>query len=265
MAPKAWDAPPQRCPSCDLDFPYLVECADGVERCWSCSRDHEKAEARRHEGALLLARLDVVLQGELRRAGLSPRERRCTMAGVTQQILDALSGAGIGRLLEGQTPKLGLGLSGPAGIGKTGLLAAVLQHAMRSRLERELPERGGQALEPWLLWLSWPEVVNRLRGPEGIAEAETLVARACAFEVLVLDDLGAERIRGEYSGDWAASQLDLIIDGRYRHDRRTLYTTTLEAGELVHRYGQRLFSRLCSENPLVQLPRSGDRRMREGR
>lgn len=265
MPKPVYDSPPKRCPGCQEDFPWLVECEDGVERCWDCSRDAERLEVRRHEGALLLARLDVVVQGELRRAGLSPRERRCTMAGVTQPILEALSGAGLSRLLDGNAPSRGFGLSGPAGIGKTGLVAAVLQHAMRSRLERELPERGGQALEPWLLWLSWPEVVSRLRGPDGITEAEAVVARACSIEVLVLDDLGAERIRGEYSGDWAASQLDLIVDGRYRNDRHTLFTTTLEQGELVHRYGQRLFSRLCSDSPLFQMPRSGDRRMREGR
>lgn len=256
------------CPECRRDFPYLVDCADGRERCWECSRGYETAVRRRHEGALLLARIDVVVAGELKRAGLSPREARSTVEGITEAISTA-SGLSLAPFLRGVTPRRGLGLLGPAGVGKSGALAAVLGACMHARLTRDLPEQGGAALSPWLVWLSWPETVNGLRVGSmrdgGLQEAEEFVQQAGRIEVLVIDDLGAERLRGSYVEDWAASQLDLIVDARYRADRRTWFTSTLDPQELIHRYGQRLFSRLSSEGDLVQLPRSGDRRIREGR
>ena len=69
--------------------------------------------------------------------------------------------------------------------------------------------------------------------------------------LLILDDLGRERIRGSYAEDWAASQLDGIINHRYRHEMPILWTTNVPAAHLVVLYGSALVSRLTGDNPLI--------------
>jgi DNA replication protein DnaC len=262
----ATDRPSGTCPDCQNGFGYLLECLDGVARCYDCRRAFDQAQQRRGQGAILLGKLDAVVTGELRRAGMSDREIRSSVDGTTRTVWEALRIAQ--ELAKGHIPTRGLGLSGPPGVGKTGALAALMGRCMRARLERTLPEAGASALSPWLLWCSWPEAVNRMRVGStrdgGIQDTEEFIEQAIAIEVLVLDDLGAERIRGSYVDDWAASQLDLVIDGRYRNDRRTWFTTGLEPGELMTKYGRRLTSRLLGDNDLVEVTRSGDRRI-EGR
>jgi DNA replication protein DnaC len=77
----------------------------------------------------------------------------------------------------------------------------------------------------------------------------------------VIDDLGAERFVGaSYAEDWAASQLDLLVDGRYNDMRPTWYTTNLSPKEFLERYGPRLFSRLTAENPMLRVPTIPDMR-----
>jgi DNA replication protein DnaC len=77
----------------------------------------------------------------------------------------------------------------------------------------------------------------------------------------MLDDLGVERVRGRYDEDWAASQLDYLVDQRYNEMRPTWYTTNLSKPEFTDRYGSRLHSRLCGENPLYAVAAGHDLRM----
>lgn len=209
----------------------------------------------------------------LSRAGVSARDLQCSAEAATPQIIEALS-AGV---LEQASLASGFGLSGQAGIGKTGAMVA-LARAIAHRAEAPAakpPPASVQEMEeqqrdrerpapPWMLWLSWPDTVNRMRvlsmQDGGIAEVGRLVDRATRCAVLFLDDVGAERIKGTYIDDWAASQLDLIVDGRYHAMLPTWYTTGLDAKAIVDKYGRRLFSRLCSENRLISLPRLPDRR-----
>jgi DNA replication protein DnaC len=51
--------------------------------------------------------------------------------------------------------------------------------------------------------------------------------------------------------DWAASQLDRIVNHRYREMKPIVWTTNLREVELVGLYGAALVSRLCEDNPLT--------------
>jgi len=79
--------------------------------------------------------------------------------------------------------------------------------------------------------------------------------------VLVLDDLGAERAKGDYSEEWTSSLLDLVIDRRYNEMRATWWTANLGAEEFAARYGTRLWSRLTGANPAVMVPSGPDLRV----
>jgi hypothetical protein len=253
------------CPVCQ-SLPGIRRCLDGLLRCPDCARASDAVFARRSQGAVLRSRLPEVVDDFLARAGLSELERTFVLEDVTPEIL-ALLGDRTLPLGSKILPTRGFGFAGSPGIGKTGALAATLRRYVAARLDRDLEDQGKDALRRWFVWLSWPETVNRLRvasfGDGGIREIDAFVAEAVAVDVLVLDDLGAERIKGSYIDDWAASQLDLIIDGRHRDARPIWYTTSLTRDELILRYGGRLFSRLCGANDLLEVPhaRLPDRRM----
>ncbi|WP_243286041.1 hypothetical protein [Geothrix terrae] len=69
--------------------------------------------------------------------------------------------------------------------------------------------------------------------------------------LLILDDLGRERIKGDYSQDWGASQLDYIVNMRYREERPIIWTTNVRQTDLVRLYGAALVRRLVEPNPMV--------------
>lgn len=254
------------CPRCANHWPELERADNGANLCAPCRREADDALRKSAIAARLIANLVTVVRGELLRAGMSAREIDCRREDVTAEIGKALrDGAHAVSLLDGIVPARGFGISASAGGGKTGAIAVCVHRLMAARLERELARVGSDALTPFLLWLSWPDTVNRLRifstGDGGIAEVDRFVAQAIEIEALVLDDVGAERLKGSYFEDWSASQLDLIIDARHRADRPTWFTTTLAREELIARYGARLFSRLVGQNPLVEMGPLPDRRM----
>lgn len=160
----------------------------------------------------------------------------------------------------------GFGVSGPVGSGKTGVVAATLIERLRIAaqerrfsMEPASKSTGGYSFpESPLCWISWPDTVNELRvlssREGGVDEAAKIVRRMSHAQWLVLDDLGAERIRGDYADDWATTQLDLVLDRRYVERMPTWYTTSLTMPEFVARYGRRMIERLCAQNPLIELP-----------
>ena len=151
-------------------------------------------------------------------------------------------------------------LAGNIGTGKTHLAAALLTGAIRS---------GQQGL-----YRSVPSLMNRLRsfGPKG--DYQDVLNAAVRCDVLVLDDLGAERCT-----DWAGEQLYIIIDERYTANRHTVVTTNFPTPEdlithldpecrrdelyaVTNYAGQRIVSRLCEMGAWVILY-GIDRRIRQ--
>jgi DNA replication protein DnaC len=169
-------------------------------------------------------------------------------------------------LLAGERPERGFGLVGGAGLGKTFALAVIFRRMVIARVTPHVAERGIHAFDgKWFVWCSWPEVVNRLRVMSttdgGLEEAQSVIDGMAAAQVLVIDDLGAERLRGPYAEDWSASLLDQLIDERYNEIRPTWWTSNLKIPLLQERYGERMFSRLHGENPGVAAPAGPDMRL----
>lgn len=125
------------------------------------------------------------------------------------------------------TKKQGMFLTGSTGTGKTHLAIAALQEWMQNG------HTGA--------FYTVPELMLQLRRliDENKAEAE-YIDRLTAVEMLVLDDLGAEK-----DSDWVLERLFMIINNRYIHGRITVITSNLMLEELEQRGGLQ-WRRICS-------------------
>jgi len=229
------------CPPCEHATKMALECASVMER--------------------LSANREQMLRAALSSAGLSARELTAEVAKVPAAIKSAMLTVAKGK---------GFGLSGGAGCGKMFAMVCVVRTMIEQRWVARVPSEGKRAMRPFMAWARWPETVNEFRvtaavREAGLAEIAATVDRLSEVEVLVIDDLGAERLKGDYAEDWATSQLDLIVDRRYNDMKPTMYTTNLARRELMERYGSRLFSRLVGENPLFEVRAIPDMRVVNGK
>lgn len=195
----------------------------------------------------------------LEERGMSRRDLEAGIDTVPAALLKAIEKV--------RTETTGFGLSGRAGCGKTYTMAALVKARAMDWLRRHI-EKGPEFLQGQGLafdWTSWPEHVRWMRaqtslGDEGFKAVEWETARLGRVALLVIDDLGAERMKGGYDEDWAASHLDAIVDERYSARLPIWWTSNLGREALSARYGERLISRLCGDAPLIEMPEQKDRR-----
>jgi DNA replication protein DnaC len=203
-------------------------------------------------------------------AGMNPRELTATWAQVPDQLKRALESRSCAEsalmIRSGNRYPRGFGLAGGVGCGKTFALATIFL-AGSDAVVRARYAKGARSAEvgrQWFHWVRWPQLVNELRimssRDNGLRDAEQQMRYLHTAPCLVLDDLGGERLKS-YQDDWATTQLDLLIDGRYGEMMPTWYTTNLEVRQLAERYGGRMFSRLTGANPLVELKGAKDLRL----
>jgi DNA replication protein DnaC len=131
----------------------------------------------------------------------------------------------------------GLFLLGKPGLGKTHLAVAVLKQVIREK----------NAIG---LFCGTRELLQRIRStynPTTKTTENQVIQPAMDAELLVLDDLGAER-----PTDWVEETMNLIVNTRYNNRRLTIFTSNYplntaknSPAETLHeRVGFRLFSRL---------------------
>lgn len=130
--------------------------------------------------------------------------------------------------------------SGMYGLGKSHLAYSIC---------KVVREKGHLAI-----FISVPKLLtiikSSFRNESSASEAELLEALS-TVDFLVLDDLGAERVKKEeYGESWATEELFKIIDGRC--GRHTLYTTNLSSDELRRKTGGRNFSRMMANTEPVR-------------
>lgn len=141
-------------------------------------------------------------------------------------------------------------LSGPAGVGKTHLAAAVIA------------ERGGK-------WCNVPELMAMLKEQMGSSRFELLDnGRVPATDyaeglgnvpgLVVLDDLGREKV-----SDWTGEVVYVLINTRYEHQRPTLVTTNLTGPELGSSPYWPSISRLAEDGALVEIAAPDHRLIRK--
>jgi DNA replication protein DnaC len=152
----------------------------------------------------------------------------------------------IERLMEflSKPDSLGLLISGPTGVGKTYLAAAIT---------RELLEIG-----QGILFLEVPRLYSELRECMKRDESEeNLIAQYVNVRWLVLDDFGA----GALSDFERRYALDLL-NRRGNAKRKTILTTNLQLQEIAEKLDERIASRLSGFDQIEA--RGKDRRAHRG-
>lgn len=140
----------------------------------------------------------------------------------------------------------GLALVGQTGTGKTHLAAAIVNRLL---------DRGVAAV-----FASVPDLLADLRAAvrDG-REAEQVMGDLQAAEVLVLDDIGAER-----PTEWGQEQLYRLVNRRYEDLRPIVLTSNLRPPDLREQVGARAVSRLCEVCAWLEL-KGVDYRLARGR
>jgi DNA replication protein DnaC len=140
----------------------------------------------------------------------------------------------------------GLLLRGTEGVGKTHLAVSIL---------KDLVERGHSGLF-WNVPDLFLELRRVMSGDMGISSEAEIIDSLRRPDILVLDDLGAER-----TSDYTMDRLYTIINSRYSEDRATIITTNCNQQELADRVGRSSASRLREMCLDVSFP-EGDWRRR---
>lgn len=132
-------------------------------------------------------------------------------------------------------PKNGLCFVGPTGTGKTHLAYGIL-HSLAA------------AGVPCLCG-SVPELMDMLRPREQNTDVQDRIEILKNIDVVVLDDLGAER-----STDWVTERLYVILNARYSEMLPTIVTTNLGMDQLERLPGWgRIVSRLFEMCHLIRV------------
>lgn len=121
-------------------------------------------------------------------------------------------------------------LSGKTGCGKTHLAVSILREA------------GIYDFLHGAFFITAPEMLLKIRtafSPTATESEEEIIKKFAGFELLVLDDLGAEK-----TTEYSITTLYLILDRRNRENRRTIVTTNLSLQDVEETLGARIASRL---------------------
>lgn len=133
--------------------------------------------------------------------------------------------------------------SGPYGIGKSHLAVAIA---------KRLTERGFSSV-----FISVPRLFTKVKSTFGRKDGPTeedIIEALGRVDLLVLDDIGAEYIEVDRSGEgrgWGVSKIFEIVD--VRAGKSTVYTTNLSSDEMKKRFGMRNFSRLMENTQAVKM------------
>jgi DNA replication protein DnaC len=166
--------------------------------------------------------------------------------GMRQHEIDDSRLPALGVRLDGDN---GCGLVGDTGTGKTAAMARHLRRWVTALVERAENPEAAVAPFNFAVWANWPTAAEKIKQlSTGDSYALGLMIEDMATcGILYLDDLGAERVRGE--DDLALGHLRVILDERYRNGRPLFWTSNLQPEEMDRVYGARTMSRLLSAWP----------------
>ncbi len=145
--------------------------------------------------------------------------------GVHQSVVEAHSAVKnwLKAITTGVIPPFSLTISGRSGCGKTHLAKNAAAYLKQRGISKG--------------FYLWSDVVKQYK-----ADAEHTLHKLAKYTVLILDDVGAENISGEYSLGLAATALCDVVEKRL--GKWTLLTSNLTTSEIAKTYDPRVASRL---------------------
>lgn len=166
-------------------------------------------------------------------------------------------------------------ISGPTGVGKTHLAAAIanavstnIYTALEARQAELDAEHGGRvvaAVEPYPQWLNVADAIAGMRLemdlPFDDRDDTARLLRARTYRgIVILDDLGREKV-----SDWTGEQVYALVNTRYEALLRTIVTTNLTGPELAASPYWPIISRLAEDGALVRIEAKDYRLVKNGR
>lgn len=129
----------------------------------------------------------------------------------------------------------GLYFVGPVGTGKTMLAVGIMWELMRK-------------YKVATLFTTAPDLLDNMRKDIGADNDDDYIESVKRAELLVMDDLGAERLT-----EWSEERLFVIVNHRYREGLPTIFTTNVSLDETAARLGVRCDSRIdaCTDNVVM--------------
>lgn len=194
-------------------------CPESLAQQAEAARVDADVQAERDQDAAKLAAAE--LAERLHRANLPKRLAALTFTDFEGDPGKAVALAAL-RDMSPASSSRGFYLHGGVGTGKTTLVALAA---------RQWVQRGGGAL-----FLTLSELLDMLRPggremAEEVAESQAdLMQRLLGTGLLVLDDLGTERVTG-----WSRERLFLVLNRRYDAGRLTIMTSNYSLGEMAIR------------------------------
>jgi len=131
----------------------------------------------------------------------------------------------------------GLFLVGPPGTGKTGLAIGALHEAHMQGVTV------GVVNVP-----DWLDIMRPTTDLDRSARASHAADKAARARLLLLDDLGTERVT-----EWVAERMYVLVNRRYDQDLPTIVTTNATRSLLEGAYGSKVIDRLTEGAELVTM------------
>lgn len=151
----------------------------------------------------------------------------------------------------------GLFLYGARGVGKTHLMAAIAREIVLNTppyLSKGCGSPDEYVMPPCkIAFISTPELLMQIRScfnnknTDGVTE-EMLLNKYSDIEVLMLDDLGAEK-----PTEWVLQTMYLIIDRRYRNMKKTIVSSNYDLSQIAKRLDDRISSRIAGMCQIVKM------------
>lgn len=157
-----------------------------------------------------------------------------TIDSLPEQLFDQLTSWADG-------DRLCLVLQGAVGVGKTWAAFALGDRAARN----------GATVAAHVVFdyltAAREHVVGRVAADQ-VSDRQRLLDRARTVELLILDDLGAEK-----GSEWAQSYLTALLDTRVSLGLRTIVTTNTDSNRIKEIYGGRFASRLYGSATVITI------------
>lgn len=136
----------------------------------------------------------------------------------------------------------GLYIWGDRGTGKTHLAVALMREALKNI--NVIVRNGDYVINSRSVpcFISIPELLLEIRNSysDGKSSEKLIIDKYTDNDFLVLDDLGVEK-----TSEWTMQILYIIVDRRYREEKKTIFTSNLSIEEISEKLDDRIASRIA--------------------